>query len=105
MKKRRRRTLKRLANEMARAQMEAWMKRRPPIRFEQAQVQKVRVTGLYPEYWPEEEVRRGMYEKLASFLRLHRIGELKRSEELEPWYAGSDVKWRSWEMEIRILAQ
>ena len=105
MKKRRGRTLKRLAYEIARAQLEAWMKGQPPIRVEQGQVQKVRVTGLYPEYWPEEEVRRGMYEKLASFLRLHRIGELKRSEELEPLYSGSDEKWRSWEMEIRILAQ
>ena len=50
-------------------------------------------------YQPERD------EKLASFLRLNRIGELKRSEELEPWFAGSDEKWRSWEMEIRILAQ
>ena len=105
MKKRRGRTLKRLAYGIARAQLEAWMKGQPPIRVEQGQVQKVRVAGLYPECLPEEEVRRVMYEKLASFLRLNRIGELKRSEELEPWFAGSDEKWRSWEMEIRILAQ
>ena len=98
MKHSRGRTLKHLARAIA----DERVKRNSPIRGEQLLVKRARVKGSFPDCLPEEVVKAQMYAKMADFMRLQSVGELKKTDG-EFVYSDDRQRFLTWDLEVRFV--